>query len=717
MSTKKNTAFIRFFTYIKPQWRSVVAIVLSAAVIGVMFSMSFMAMIPVLKVMMGEEGLHGWVDRKACSLRYGINFDIPDIETATQGSSLDYLLVNSVKEDEAGAKAQINRLDRIIGIGSLNTDGNQEIASSTLLEELAKTKDQQTPITIKRVSPDDTLEVINLTLNTTNRPFYIQTMLNIANTVPRGVKGSKTKAIQLVIIFLLISTIIRCIATFIQKYLADKVVMIATNQMRRDLFKHAMYMPIGFFSAKGTSDTISRIVTDIAGTGNGMKVLLGNAIREPMKALAAILSAMIISTKLTLIFLGSAPFVVGVGAIIGRSIRKHTKKSLKSSALMLGKLDDSFNALSVVKVYNRQEHEIDAYRKHNEKFLKQTLRVSKADAATQPIMEVFGMIAGAAALILGAYWVMDTNKGIEASGFFILLGLLGSAAESMRKSSNVWNKVQGANACAERVFSVIDEPLENEDKDAYEIKPLKKTVEFKDIVFTYPGNKKPTLNGMNLTVEAGHNVAVVGPNGSGKSTFVNLLPRFYDVDSGQILIDGQDIAKATLKSLRGQLAMVTQKVVTFNDTIENNIRYGNPDATMDEVIDAAKRAYAHEFIEPLPNGYQSFIGENGAGLSGGQLQRIVIARAILKNPEILIFDEATSQVDAESESKIHTAIEEVMKDRTSFIIAHRFSTVISADKIVVVDNGQIIAQGQHSELIKNCPLYQSLYETQLVAPK
>jgi subfamily B ATP-binding cassette protein MsbA len=224
----------------------------------------------------------------------------------------------------------------------------------------------------------------------------------------------------------------------------------------------------------------------------------------------------------------------------------------------------------------------------------------------------------------------------------------------------------------------------------------------------------PVLKGVNLTVEAGHNIAIVGPNGSGKTTLVNLVPRFHDPDSGQILIDGQNIRDATLFSLRSQISMVTQNVVTFNDTVAANIAYSKPGATKEEIIDAAKRSYIHEFVEPLPKGYDTMIGEQGTGFSGGQLQRIVIARAILKNPSILIFDEATSQVDAESEAKIHKAIEEIMRGRTSFIIAHRFSTVISADLIVVMDDGQIIDQGQHEELMQRCSLYQGLYETQLV---
>jgi ABC-type multidrug transport system fused ATPase/permease subunit len=378
---------------------------------------------------------------------------------------------------------------------------------------------------------------------------------------------------------------------------------------------------------------------------------------------------------------------------------------------MLAKLQETMAGLKVVKVYNRQKYEEAAFKDINKRLLKQLLKISRTDAATAPILEVLGMLAGSVAIVIGANWV--TGQKMDGTEFLALLILLGSAAAAARRASDVWNKIQEANAAAERVFGMMDKPLEPQHADAAELSTLKTKLEFRDIVFTYPGSEIPALNGISLSVLAGHRVAIVGPNGSGKTTLANLIPRFYDPDSGQILVDGKDIREATLQSLRGQIAMVTQNVVTFNDTIAANIGYGKPGASREEIIQAAKRAFAHEFIEPLPQGYDSIIGEQGSGLSGGQLQRIVIARAILKNPAILIFDEATSQVDADSEAKIHRAIEEIMHDRTSIVIAHRFSTIVAADVIVVMNNGRIIAQGQHEELIRTCRLYQSLYETQL----
>lgn len=714
-------AFWRVFEYIWPQWPRLIVVVISAILIGILFSLSFMTVVPLLKVMMGEEGLHQWVDRKICSWRYGIDFYVPDtidFTNSENNSIAYYLLITNVESDGRAEAAGLKGQDRIVGISNSTRQDLEPVSRGRLLEELANAAGESTvTLQLMRSGQNGELEDQQLQLNTGTNLFYVEFAVNsakwIVGFVPRGIAANvKARAVIHLIILMGVVTIFRCIATFFQRYLAEKVVQIAIAGLREDVFSHAMEMPVGFFSSRGTSDTISRIVNDINATGRGVKILLGKALREPLKAFFCLVGAMVISYKLTLIFLCCAPFVVGLAALLGKKIKKYTRRSLRSSAQMLGRLDGAVNALRVVKVYSQQEHESSAYRKINRMYLKQSLGIAKVEAATGPTMEVFGMIAGSAALLVGVYWVTGAN--MQPSSFFGLLVALGISAESIRKSSDIWNKAQSANAAAERVFAVVDEPAEFEKPGAIELPVLKERIEFKDVVFTYPGSDVPILKGVNLTVQTGYNVAIVGPNGSGKTTLINLVPRFYNTDSGRILIDGQDIRDVTLKSLRAQISMVTQNVVTFNDTMAANIAYGRPGATREEIIDAAKRAFADEFISILPDGYDTVIGEHGAGLSGGQLQRVVIARAILKNPAILIFDEATSQVDADSEAKIHNAIEEIMRDRTCFIIAHRFSTVITADIIVVMDNGRIVAKGQHDELMKTCPLYQSLYETQLV---
>ncbi len=713
-------AFNRAFKYVWPQWHRLVTIVCSAVLIGVLFSFSIATVLPLLKVMMGEEGLHGWVDRKISEGRYGINFYVPDRIELLDPNNLQvayHLRVSGIKRGRSAEEAGLKVNDLIVGVGgSLVSEKTERIPSETLLSELATiSKVKSIVIQYRRLGEAGKLRMVTQDLRCGRKPFYADYAQRLLRFVPNQQNRTTKKNAVIFIIFLMaIVTVIRCICRFYQDYTVHKVVDTSLAWLREDAFRHSMDVPVSFFAIEGPSDTVSRLIRDTTSIGDGIKILLGKALREPIKMVGMIACAMWIDLNLTLVFLLVAPVSLFALTGLGKKIKRATKKSLVSWAIMLGKLKEAIGFIRVVKVYNQQEYEGTNFKAVNRKLLKQQFSIARADAGASPLMETLGMIGGSVGLVFGAHWVYKGT--MQPSDFFTLLVLLGATADSFRKSSDVWNRVQQANAAAERVFHILDEPREVQKDDAVELPPLAKQIEFRDVVFTYPGTDRPILKGINLSVQAGHNIAIVGPNGSGKTTLANLIPRFYDVDSGQILIDGRDTRDVTLFSLRSQIGMVTQDVMTFNDTIAANIAYGKPGATRKEIADAAKRSFADEFISLLPDGYDTVIGEQGAGLSGGQLQRIVIARAILRNPSILIFDEATSQVDADSEAKIHEAVEEIMRDRTSFIIAHRFSTVVTADVIVVMDDGRVIAQGQHEELMRMCPLYQSLYETQLIVP-
>jgi len=732
-------SFKRIFKYVWPQWPRIIIVVVSAMVVSALLSLSFMTLIPMLDVMLGGEGLHGWVERKSCGWKYGLDVFAPDTTQVVGETTLDvagYLVVKGVAEDSLAEASGLEAEDRIVGAGdSLIPQDGEKVPCYKILRDLAATTETNVSVRLRRLNEQGTLQDEALVLRTPyNRDFVdslkwgevrrlkcsarlaiAERMQWLVSFLPRqDTQADRTKAVLYIILAVGVITVIRCLAKFYQDYIAQKVVQVAINHLREDAFGRAVDVPMGFFANERPSDTVSRIVRDTTVMGRAIKMMLGKALREPLNALFMLGFATVLNWQLTLIFVCAAPLVVGLLAVFGKKMKRATRKSLVASSMMLARLQETMSGLKIVKVYNRQQYERDAFKKINDSLLKQLLKISKVDAATTPILEVLGMLAGSAALIVGVYWIAQDRSFMEGSEFLALLLLLGVAAEAVRKTSDIWNRIQEANAAAERVFAVVDEPVENEKAGAIELPPLKQKIEFQDVTFTYPGAGRPVLSDINLVVQAGHNVAIVGPNGSGKTTLANLIPRFYDPDKGRILIDGTDISDVTLSSLRGQIGMVSQNIVTFNDTIAANIAYGRAGATRQQIIEAARSSFADEFIAPLPNGYDTLIGEYGAGLSGGQLQRIVIARAILKNPAILIFDEATSQVDADSEAKIHKAIEQTMRHRTSFIIAHRFSTVISADVIVVMDQGRIIAQGQHDELMQTCPLYQSLYETQLV---
>jgi subfamily B ATP-binding cassette protein MsbA len=726
----------RLFKYVWPQWPRIIVVVFSAIIVSSLLSLSYMAIIPLLKVMIGDEGLHGWIDRKTCKYHYGLEFYVPKItEFTDNGQAFTYcLVVTNVERDSLAEKAGLKPQDQIVDVdGLLISKQVSKMPFTTLLEELATTDKSELTIQLKRLNENDVLAGETLTLKTPLSKNYVESLRLrridraklslkmalvksaqwIASFLPRQRSPKNTvKAVVILMLLVGLMTVIRCLAKFYQEYIAEKIVHIAIRHLRDNVFGHIMDMPMGFFAKERPSDSVSRIIRDTNVMSQAIKIILGKALREPLNILFMLSFAMLLNWQLTLIFLGAAPLVLILFVTFGRKMKRATKRSLMASSQMLAKLQEIMSGLKVVKVYNQQNYEREAFKAINDRLLKQMVKMSKVNAATRPTLEVLGLFAGLAALVVGVYWV--TQGHMERPEFLTFLILLGASAEAVRKTSDIWNRIQQADAAASRIFTIVDQPLEFEKPGAFELLPLKHKVEFEDVVFTYPGSNSPVLKGINLTIEAGHNIAIVGPNGSGKTTLANLIPRFYNPDSGRILIDGKDIRDATLFSLRSQVGMVTQNIITFHDTIAANIAYGRPSAAMEEIVVAAKRAFAHEFISLLPDGYQTVIGEQGTGLSGGQLQRVVIARVILKNPSILIFDEATSQIDADSEAKIHRAIEEIMEDRTSLIIAHRFSTVITADVIVVMDKGRIIAQGQHDELMQSCALYQSLYQTQLV---
>ena len=427
----------------------------------------------------------------------------------------------------------------------------------------------------------------------------------------------------------------------------------------------------------------------------------------------------------------------------GKKMRRASRAAMESSSSMLGQIEATLNGVRVVKAAGAERFERHRYTHIMDGLIHQQVRMSFIDTIGAPILESLIMLMAGCIVLFAAYMVLVSGS-LAPEAFFAVMGSMAMVAESIRRFSKVNNALQKANASAARIFETLDLPIERDRvarlhtaaarrADASDgqpiaprrLPPLQSRIEFQNITFTYPSAHTPAVENVTLSIPRGQSVAVVGRNGSGKTSLLALLPRFYDPQSGRITIDGIDTSRVTLASLRRQISIVTQDSVIFPGTIAQNIAYGNPLASptapntparralFEQMQDAAKRAFAHDFISKKPAAYETMLGEMGGQLSGGEKQRLCIARAILRQSPILILDEATSQVDAESEHLIQQAIEQIMHERTTFVIAHRFSTILSADTIVVMERGHVVGQGRHDQLLRTCSVYRQLYERQL----
>jgi len=522
----------------------------------------------------------------------------------------------------------------------------------------------------------------------------------------------------------ILASAVKGVFEFWQEYLVGIVTARTVLDIRTKFYRAAVHQDLRQVHEGGSAELMSRFTNDMESIGSGQKILFGRVVGEPLRALACLAIALWISWQLTLFFVLVVPVAIVVMTMASKKMKRASRRVLERMSSLYKILQETFQGLRIVKAFTMEPYERRRFHDAARDYAERSIKVTRIDALTGPLVELTGMIAVSIALLAGSYLVLSGNKRIvgvqltsrpmEQAALLTLYTALFGMADPIRKLSSVYTKLQASAAACDRVFTAMDlVPQVQANPDGPRLGRHCKEIEFQNVCFSYT-KERQVLTNICLRVQVAETIAIVGANGSGKSTLLNLLPRFYDPDHGSILIDGIDIRAANLRSLRKQIALVSQDPILFDDTISNNIRYGNRKATKEQVEDAAKKAFAHDFILSK-GGYETKIGDLGTTLSGGEKQRIALARAILRDPSILILDEFSSAIDPVSDRLIHDALQGFKQGRTTFFITHKMHTVQMADRIVVLDNHAVAAVGTHAELIASSPVYRGLYEAQIHA--
>ncbi|MCX7967620.1 MAG: ABC transporter ATP-binding protein/permease [Armatimonadetes bacterium] len=504
--------------------------------------------------------------------------------------------------------------------------------------------------------------------------------------------------------------ILRAAFSFAHTFLANNIAQKVVLDLRRRLYSHLQLMPPSFFEHERTGQLLARVVNDVAALQSLVTIGIEELVSAPVLIIGSLVMMIVISPPLTIIALILLPLIGWLMWSLGRKLRKASYEIQVALGNLTVLLRESFGAIKLVQAFGAEEQALNQFDQRNRQVYQHALRAIRLRTMLSPSVELIGTLGVTIGVFIGGVLVIQGWLNPQSLlAFMIYFYTLASSTRKLTQIQAVREQVAGA---AERIFQVLDvQPTITDDPNAVDLPEVKGEIVFESVRFRYPGGDE-VLKGVSFRIRAGEKVAIVGPSGVGKTTIVTLLMRFHDPTAGRILLDGHDLRKIRLRSLRRHIGLVLQDTFVIDGTVRENITLGNPDATEEEIVEAAKLANAHDFIERLPNGYETWVGEGGAFLSVGQRQRIALARALLKKPAILILDEVTSHLDAESEAAVQQAIERAMQGRTVIFIAHRLSTVRNADRILVLQDGQIVEEGRHEELVAADTYYRRLYELQ-----
>ncbi|MDR0328434.1 MAG: ABC transporter ATP-binding protein/permease [Planctomycetaceae bacterium] len=529
------------------------------------------------------------------------------------------------------------------------------------------------------------------------------------------------QTIVFLMVIVLIGTVIKAVFLVVQSIMAAAIANRTAKEIREEFYRKSLDYEANYFSKEGITNVMSRFTTDMRELTGGIGVIYGKIVREPIKLVVCVAGAAYISWQLLLITVLFVPLAAWAIRWLARSIKRVVRRSLEEIANLYARLAETFQSIRIVKAFTQESYEYSKFRTVNDMCYRRAMKIAKYDAFAHPMIEIIGILMICIAVIIGAYLVLGSRTEIwgipmlrepmDLSWLLLFFAMLVGASDPARRLADVFAQFQGAAAAADRIYTMIDRTaLIQDTENPVPMEKHHESIRFDNVSFEYDAHR-PVLKSVSLDVQFGECIAILGVSGCGKSTLLSLIPRFADANVGQVLIDGVPTTAVLLRDLRQQIGLVTQDPILFNETVLENIRYGRAEATREEIITAAKQAFAHDFIEKeLSDGYDTVVGPSGGKLSGGQRQRIALARAMLRNPPILLLDEATSQIDVQSERMIHAALSVFKKGRTTLMVTHRLSAVELADRIVLMDEGKILAVGTHKELLHHSPEYARLHQ-------
>ncbi len=718
-----------------------------AAMVALLFFSELGAVYPLLHILFNSQNPQKWVAEKVESYRDDIAMlEARQVEAryvqevASQGKDAFIPLLRSRRQgldDDLKKRSNIcTDQQRGAGDAEMTGDPTDEKARAQLarLEELrrdrrvAEARQKELLDCSSMLLKNDSFaldrRLIDIQKEIENDHWWLARCLMAQPYVNRYLPGDSFTALLLLIGLVMLGVALKGFFMFLQEVLVADVMQLTLFDIRNLFFRRTIDLDLASFSDQGSSELMARFTNDMDSFGQGLNTLMSKLIREPMRIATCLGSALLFNWRLTLLTLILVPISAATTYRVGKIMKRAVRRSLESMSTIYKILQESFQGIKIVKAFTMERAERRRFFVETKNLYRKSVRVAMIDAMSDPVLEMLTLTTVAIALLAGSYLVLNRTIYLELGLFRIQLAAqpmaiqdlltlyawLAGVSDPIRKLANVHSKIQRASAAADRICAMMDRtPRVVDRKHAPALPRHRQVVEFDRVGFSYnPGT--PVLNGVSLTVRHGETIALVGPNGCGKTTLMNLLPRFWDVESGAIRIDGRDIREVPLRSLRRQIGIVLQETILFQDTIANNIAYGDPHARREDIIRAAERAYAHQFITTLPQGYDTMVGERGLGLSGGQRQRIALARAMLRDPAILILDEATSAVDIQDEVLIRKAIEEFARGRTTFLISHNLASIQFADRIVLLNGGRIEAVGTDHELKNLSALYRRLHE-------